>query len=113
MIPAAIAAGFGELGKHDSIINPEFESSLRLSAVLTDAPLPLSKPLEHGVDDFCATCRVCEDTGPPFAISPDKKNVKGIKKWYVDFDKCLPFLINITVVVFALQLVLCPYQVWV
>jgi Pyruvate/2-oxoacid:ferredoxin oxidoreductase delta subunit len=91
MIPAAIAAGFGELGKHGSIINPEFGSSFRLSAILTDAPLPISKPKSHGVDDFCSACRVCEDACPPFAILPEKKTVRGIKKWYVDFDKCLPF----------------------
>ena len=91
MIPAAIAAGFGELGKHGSIINPELGSSFRLSAVLTDAPLPLSEPVSHGVDDFCSACRVCEDACPPFAIVPEKKTVRGIEKWYVDFDKCLPF----------------------
>ena len=91
MIPAAIAAGFGELGKHGSIINPELGSSFRLSAVLTDAPLPLSEPVSHGVDDFCSACRVCEDACPPFAIIPEKKTVRGIEKWYVDFDKCLPF----------------------
>ena len=44
MIPAALSAGFGELGKHGSIITPEFGSSFRLSAVLTDCPLPLSQP---------------------------------------------------------------------
>ena len=45
----------------------------------------------HGVDDFCTACRVCEDACPPFAILPEKKKVRGIKKWYVDFDRCLPF----------------------
>ena len=79
------------IGKHGSIINPEFGSSFRLSAILTDAPLPISKPKSHGVDDFCSACRVCEDACPPFAILPEKKTVRGIKKWYVDFDKCLPF----------------------
>ena len=68
MIPAAIAAGFGELGKHGSIINPEFGSSFRLSAILTDAPLPLSKPKSHGVDDFCSACRICEDACPPLSL---------------------------------------------
>ena len=52
MIPAAIAAGFGELGKHGSIINPEFGSSFRLSAVLTDAPLPLSNRYLMGLMIF-------------------------------------------------------------
>ena len=91
MIPAAIQAGFGELGKHGSLINPEFGSSFRLSAVLTNAPLPLDEPQTHGVDDFCSSCKICEDACPPFAITADKQLVRGIEKWYVDFDRCLPF----------------------
>ena len=39
MIPAAIAAGLGELGKHGSIINRELGSRFRMSAVTTDMPL--------------------------------------------------------------------------
>ena len=91
MVPAAIEAGFGELGKHGSIINPEFGSSFRLSAILTNAPIPLSSKQDHKVDDFCSKCRICEDACPPEAIFKEKKIVRGIKKWYVDFDKCIPF----------------------
>ncbi len=91
LIPAALACGFGELGKHGSIINPEMGASFRLSAVLTDAPLPTTAPREFGIDSFCASCRVCEDACPPEALSPRKQTVRGVEKWYVDFEKCLPF----------------------
>ena len=91
MIPAALAAGFGELGKHGSIINPDFGSSFRLSAVLTNCPLPLSEPQDHGIDDFCAQCQICTRACPPEAIFETKQTVRGEEKWYVDFDKCLPF----------------------
>ena len=91
MIPPAIACGFGELGKHGSIINPEFGASFRLSAVLTDAPFAPTPPQDHGIDGFCQNCRICEDACPPEALSPDKQTVRGAEKWYVDFDKCLPF----------------------
>lgn len=91
LIPPAIECGFGELGKHGSIIDPEFGSSFRLSAVLTDAPIAATPRLEHGIDDFCANCRICEDACPPHAIVADKQMVRGETKWYVDFDKCLPF----------------------
>lgn len=91
LIPPALACGFGELGKHGSIIDAEMGSSFRLSAVLTDAPFAPTPPQTHGVDDFCASCRICEDACPPFAISPEKQTVRGVKKWYVDFDRCLPF----------------------
>jgi|TARA_B110000305_G_scaffold160851_1_gene177980 epoxyqueuosine reductase len=91
MVPAAIQAGLGELGKHGSIINRELGSSFRLAAVLTDAPLTVSAPDSFGVDDFCFGCRICTDACPPDAIAPDKRLVRGITKWAVDFDRCLPY----------------------
>ncbi|MCP4318803.1 MAG: 4Fe-4S dicluster domain-containing protein [Hyphomicrobiales bacterium] len=91
LIPPALACGFGELGKHGSLITREMGASFRLSAVLTDAPFEPTSPQEHGIDDFCMNCRICEDACPPEAIYPDKQTVRGKTKWYVDFDKCLPF----------------------
>lgn len=91
LIPPAIACGFGELGKHGSIINPEFGASFRLAAVLTDAPFEVTRQRTFGIDDFCLNCRVCEDACPPEAIQAQKQTVRGQEKWYVDFDKCLPF----------------------
>ena len=91
LIPPAMACGFGELGKHGSLINAEHGASFRLSAVMTDAPLAPTPPRAFGVDDFCMNCRVCEDACPPEAIAPDKQLVRGARKWYVDFDKCIPF----------------------
>lgn len=91
LIPPAMACGFGELGKHGSLINAEFGSSFRLSAVLTDAPIAPTPSRRFGVDDFCRHCRVCEDACPPEAIAPDKQMVRGTLKWYVDFERCLPF----------------------
>lgn len=91
LIPPAMACGFGELGKHGSLINAEFGSSFRRSAVLTDAPFAPTPARHFGVDDFCHHCRVCEDACPPEAIATDKRLVRGVHKWYVDFDRCLPF----------------------
>jgi len=91
LIPPAIACGFGELGKHGSLINAELGSSFRLAAVLTDAPFAPTPKREFGVDAFCKNCRVCEDACPPEAIAPAKQRVRGVDKWYVDFDRCLPF----------------------
>ncbi len=36
-------------------------------------------------------CRVCEYACPPEAIGPVKQMVRGNERWYVDFDRCLPF----------------------
>lgn len=91
MLPHALAAGFGELGKHGSIINRELGSSFRLACVVTDLPLVADSPDEFGADMFCVGCRVCTDACPPGAITPDKLLVRGVEKWYVDFDACLPY----------------------
>ena len=91
MIPHAIECGFGELGKHGSIINKDYGSSFRLSAVLTDLPLIPTPRNSYDVDDFCSRCQVCSNACPPDAILPEKTMVRGEMKWYVDFDKCIPF----------------------
>jgi len=91
MIPAAIEAGLGELGKHGSMINRKFGSSFRLSAVTTDMPLIPDEPDDFGADEVCASCQVCVDACPPDAIFSEKQMVRGERKWYVDFDKCIPY----------------------
>ena len=91
LIPPALQAGFGELGKHGSIINREFGSNFRIAYVLTEAPLVEDTPDRLGVDDFCASCRLCANHCPPDAIAEGKQRVRGADKWYVDFDRCVAY----------------------
>jgi len=91
LLPAAISAGLGELGKHGSLINRHYGSSFRLAAVETDLPLLADAPDRFGADEFCTRCRVCTDACPPQAISQEKRMVRGVHKWTVDFDKCIPY----------------------
>jgi epoxyqueuosine reductase len=91
LIPAAIAAGMGELGKHGSLIHRRLGSSFRLAAVETDMPLVPDAPDAFGADAFCTRCRVCTDACPPAAIHEEKAMVRGVLKWWVDFDRCIPY----------------------
>ena len=94
LIPPAIAAGLGQLGKHGSVINDTYGAAFRLSAVYTDLPLVADTPRDFGVDDFCASCRVCTNLCPPDAIFETKQWVRGVQKWYVNFDQCIPYFID-------------------
>ncbi|CAN5874864.1 hypothetical protein BH11MYX4_BH11MYX4_48830 [soil metagenome] len=77
--------------KHGSLIHRELGANFRLACVLTDVPLLVERPDVFGGDDFCASCRVCAEACPPDAIVHDKQIVRGERRWYVDFDKCLPY----------------------
>jgi len=109
LIPPAIECGFGELGKHGSIINRKFGSSFRLASVLTDVPLVPTASESYGVDDFCSRCQVCANACPPDAILPRKTMVRGELKWYVDFDKCIGFF-NETAGC-AICIAVCPWSI--
>ena len=108
MIPPAIDCGFGELGKHGSIISAEHGASFRLSAVLTDAPFAPTPRGELHVDAFCLNCRICEDACPPEALFPQKQTVRGVEKWYVDFDSCIPFFAETSGC--AICIAVCPWS---
>ena len=90
VVPAAIEAGLGQLGKHGNMISDELGSSMRLTPILTDMPLISDAPRDICVDDFCATCQLCARDCPTNAITHEKQWVRGDFKWYVDFDKCVP-----------------------
>ena len=90
-IPLAVRAGLGQLGKHGSMISREHGSNFRLAAVLTDMPLALDAPRDIGVDDVCIHCRRCVIDCPPDAIHEEKQWIRGEQRWYVDFDKCIPY----------------------
>ncbi len=93
-IPMAVRAGLGQLGKHGSMISREHGSNFRLAAVLTDLPMALDEPVDIAVDDLCVDCVRCVIDCPADAISNEKQLVRGEHKWYVDFDKCIPYFVK-------------------
>ena len=108
-IPQAIESGIGELGKHGSLINRELGSNFRLATVLSDLPLALDGPVDIGVDDLCLNCQRCTVDCPAEAISDRKQLVRGVEKWYVDFDRCIPYFVKTFGCGICIQV--CPWSV--
>jgi ferredoxin len=91
-LPTLYRAGFGELGKHGSLINPRFGASWRPAFVTTTLPLASDRPIDIGVQDYCMTCRLCATACPGDAVadSADYIVTDGIKRWLIDTEKCYP-----------------------
>lgn len=62
---AAARAGLGWIGKSCLLVTPEYGSAVRLSTLLTDAPLDCAAPLVQR----CGLCSLCVDACPARALS--------------------------------------------
>jgi epoxyqueuosine reductase QueG len=95
-IPLALKAGFGELGRHGSIIHPKMGPLFRLGSVITDMPLAIDHPIDAGIAAFCDNCKACRIYCPAKAI-PDQRSVEAGKdhlgnyRYKVDTGKCFPY----------------------
>jgi ferredoxin len=90
-IPIFYQVGFGELGRHGSLINEKYGASFRPGFVTTDLPLVEDHPRAFGVQDFCMNCNVCQRNCPGDAIPQDYVMTRGIKRWLIDLEKCYPY----------------------
>ncbi len=89
-IPVFDAVGFGELGRHGSLIHPELGSNFRPGFVTTDLPVAYDTPIAFGVQDYCESCNLCRNNCPGDAIPDDYIVTDGSKRWLTDIDKCYP-----------------------
>jgi ferredoxin len=95
-IPIGLKAGFGELGRHGSIIHPKLGPLFRMGSVTTSLPLAIDHPIDAGIAKFCDTCRACRRYCPAHAI-PDQRSPEagkdhlGHDRYVVDTGRCFPY----------------------
>jgi len=95
-IPIGLKSGFGELGRHGSIINPELGPLFRMGSVVTDLEMNTDRPIDAGIAAFCDKCRACRLYCPAGAIpdhrSPESgKDHLGYDRYVVDTGRCFPY----------------------
>jgi len=92
MVPLAIDAGLGELGRFGYLISEGFGPRVRLFAVTTDMPLAPDIPIDLGVQGFCQRCLKCAASCPSRSIpSGGKIVVNGIEKWKLNEETCFDY----------------------
>jgi epoxyqueuosine reductase len=95
-IPIGLKAGFGELGRHGSIIHPKLGPLFRMGSVTTCLEMTLDHPIDAGIARFCDTCRACRKYCPAHAI-PDHRSTAagkdhlGNDRYIVDTGRCFPY----------------------
>lgn len=72
----ATRAGLGWIGNCALLVTESYGSAVRISTVLTDAPLRLSEPVNASK---CGSCTVCRDICPAGAVSG--------RNWALDLDR--------------------------
>jgi reductive dehalogenase len=93
MVPLAVDAGLGELGRLGYLITKELGPRVRLGVVTTDLPLVPDKPVDLGVDDFCSICKKCAVCCPSHSIpvEKDKTVVNGLLRWKLNDETCFEY----------------------
>ena len=89
----ATRAGLGWIGKSALFITNDYGSALRLSSVLTDAPLNIGKPI---LKSKCGKCMECRDACFGRAISGKNWNYKLKRNDFYDDKKCEKYALKVS-----------------
>ena len=117
VIPYAIKAGLGEYARNQMVITREFGPRLRFSKIFTSLPVAHDPPRLHGVQAFCDICTKCADAcpvkalpyGPPKVSGGGKSEIKGVRKWTSDAEKCFGFWAKLSTDC-AICMRVCPFN---
>ena len=89
----ATRAGLGWIGKSALFTTTKYGSALRLSTVLTNAPLTVGKPI---LKSKCGKCENCKDACLGGAISGKEWNYKLKRNDFYDDKKCEKYALKIS-----------------
>lgn len=89
----ATRAGLGWIGKSALFTTKDYGSALRLSSVLTNAPLKLGTPIKKSL---CGKCMECRDACPGGAISGKEWDYTLKRNDFYDDKKCEKYALTVS-----------------
>jgi len=90
--PLAVNAGLGNYSTYGVCVTPEAGTRLKYCAVLIDAELPLDRPRDFNIEEFCSRCRLCQKSCPSGSIPKEESIHKGVMKRQTRFATCLELM---------------------
>jgi len=114
-VPYLIKAGLGQQGRHGIAITPETGSNYRAAFVTTSLPMEIDQPIDFGVNEFCAHCKICAEICPSNSISHEKTNenmtTRGYRHWEINQTSCFNYWMqSMGGMGCRLCLIACPYS---
>jgi reductive dehalogenase len=92
LVPLAVDAGLGEVGRLGYLMTKDYGPRVRLGAVTTDLPLVADCPVDIGVEHFCKICKKCASCCPSGSIPlDDPKEVNGTLRWKLNAETCFDY----------------------
>lgn len=92
LVPLAVDAGLGELGRLGYLMTREFGPRVRLGAVTTNLPLITDKPADIGAEHFCRICKKCAVCCPSNSIPmEDQVAFNGTLRWKLNAETCFEY----------------------
>lgn len=90
--PHAVNAGMGNYSTFGICIFPELGMRTKVTGIIIDAALPIDKPRDWNIEEFCARCRSCQKTCPSGAIPKDEKRFRGALKRQTYHQRCFEYM---------------------
>jgi epoxyqueuosine reductase QueG len=100
----ATRAGIGWIGESALLVTKEFGTMVRISSILTDAPLETAKPVNNSK---CGDCKACRDACPAGAISGRRWDVGLHRDKFFNAAACRRVARERAMEGFGIQITLC------
>ncbi|MDH4189174.1 MAG: Fe-S protein [Betaproteobacteria bacterium] len=95
-LPLVLWAGLGELSRiGELVLNPFVGPRFKSVVFTTDLPLEVDRPIDFGLQYFCANCLKCARECPCSAIPfGDKVMFNGYEIWKPDVERCARYRVT-------------------
>jgi len=95
LIPHAVNAGMVNFGTSANSIGPQYGTRMRMCCIVVEADIPVDKPRDLNVEEFCSRCRMCQKSCPALAIPKEAIRHRGTYRRRIRDIKCFSSMIAV------------------